>query len=265
MKTLKELIDKAIGEGMSKNQSEFYACQQIILNKISKSELADNVLIKGGVVMFNLSKNIRRTTSDLDFDFIRYDISIDSIKEFVRLLNKYDVDKKIKLINVSSLHQDDYKGKRVKLLVSDSTYKVKFKLDIGVHTLFEVSQQTMCFTFDENSVFLKVNPPEQIFIEKLYSLLKHKEFSTRFKDIFDMYYLINNGLLDKSLTKRCIDIFSSKHKDNSLEISNIYKTLKEIFSNPIYIENMRSSLDKWIDVSETKMFQVILDFIYSIY
>ena len=46
------------------------------------------MLLKGGVVMYNITQEQRRSTLDLDFDFIRFDIGKDrNIDSFVRALN----------------------------------------------------------------------------------------------------------------------------------------------------------------------------------
>lgn len=50
-------------------------CQDIVLKAISKSSLSKNVTIKGGVLMRNMTRNIRRATQDMDIDFIRYSLS----------------------------------------------------------------------------------------------------------------------------------------------------------------------------------------------
>ena len=75
MKTIKELItEKRNLFKFSNIEAENYVCQQIIVNKIANSEMADKTLFKGGVVMFNMTKNVRRTTRDIDFDLLHYDI-----------------------------------------------------------------------------------------------------------------------------------------------------------------------------------------------
>lgn len=81
MKTIAESIRYYLRKGMTSFQAGNYVCQRIVLSKISKSPFADKVLIKGGVVMFNRTGNLRRATADLDFDFIRYDISDGSISK----------------------------------------------------------------------------------------------------------------------------------------------------------------------------------------
>ena len=203
--SIQDLVDFYVGEGMTVNQAENFACQRIVLNKIAKSPMVDQVLIKGGVLMFNMTHSIRRVTSDIDFDFIKYSISDESIKLFIDMLSKYDSEFKIKIVKLQPLHQEDYNGKRVLTLISDKTYKIRFKLDIGVHTLFDIEQSSACFSFtNEKDFVLKVNPCEQIFAEKLYSLAKHDVLSTRYKDIFDMYYLISNSLLNDEIVKKCL-------------------------------------------------------------
>lgn len=167
---------------MTINQAESIVCQEIILNKISNSPLTDSVLIKGGVVMFNLTKNIRRSTEDLDFDLLRYDISESSIRQFIKILNKSNPNYHVSLDYIKELKQDDYKGKRVYTIIEDATRKINFKLDIGVHTLLAIEQERLCFSFgEEGDAFLRVNPPEQIFAEKAYSLAKHGPLTTRLK------------------------------------------------------------------------------------
>lgn len=41
MKTIEEMLVKLVSEGLTINQAESIVCQQIILNKISKSPLAE--------------------------------------------------------------------------------------------------------------------------------------------------------------------------------------------------------------------------------
>lgn len=264
MKTILEIINDHLRKGMSFKQAEFYTCEEVVLTKISRSMFANSVLLKGGVVMFNLTNNLRRTTSDLDFDFIRYDISEQSIKEFVRLLNNVVSEIQVKLLAISPLHQDDYKGKRVWVLLKDSSYKIKYKMDIGVHTLLSVSQNTMCFSFgDEKPIFLKANPPEQIFTEKLFSLIKHKAFSSRYKDIYDMFYLVNNNLIDKDLFVRCINLFLNKKIYDVHSINDIYDTINSIFENENFVSNINESMEKWMDSDVETMLKVVKEFIYS--
>ena len=59
---LQKEIEKMKNEGYSENNAEARLCQDIILKAISESSINRNVTIKGGVVMRNLSKSVRRAT-----------------------------------------------------------------------------------------------------------------------------------------------------------------------------------------------------------
>ena len=76
-------------------------------------------------------------------------------------------------------------------MVDNYNYVIDTKLDIGVHKLFELEQDNYYFNLDalNDGVSLLINSPEQIFTEKLKSLLKLGIRSTRYKDLFDFYYL----------------------------------------------------------------------------
>lgn len=264
MKTIKEKIVDYTSKGMTINQAENNVCQEIILDKVSKSPMANNVLIKGGVVMYNITQNLRRTTTDLDFDLIRYDISDSSIKRFIELLNKYNPQYKITCGKIEPLHQEDYRGKRVWTTISDDTSTIKFKLDIGVHTLLGVEQHDYCFYFDNNRVMLKVNPPEQIFAEKIYSLAKHGVLSTRYKDIVDMYYLISQRMLDKKIVRKCLELLILNQTKSIKTLEDICNIISMTFEDERFVELYKASDDRWLDEDYKKMFETILDFIYLI-
>ena len=68
---LREEINKLKDEGYSQQNAQARICQDIILDTIAKCHLSQNITIKGGVVMRNISNDVRRATVDLDFDFIK--------------------------------------------------------------------------------------------------------------------------------------------------------------------------------------------------
>lgn len=78
-----KLVDLYVNKGYELADAVAKVSQDIILLKISKSSLNRNVTIKGGVVMHNISKDKRRATRDMDFDFIKYSLGDESIKQFI--------------------------------------------------------------------------------------------------------------------------------------------------------------------------------------
>ncbi len=84
---LYNLIQKYEEIGYEEIDATAKVAQDIILLAISKSKFNKNITIKGGVVMHNISNDLRRATRDLDLDFIKYSLEDESIKNFIDKLN----------------------------------------------------------------------------------------------------------------------------------------------------------------------------------
>ena len=150
MKTITELLSKYVSLGYSSPDARFLAAEEIIISKIAQSDLAERVTLKGGIVMYNLTKSSRRITKDIDFDFIKYSIDNESLMAFIDLLNKMPDGFKVATNGqIESLHQEDYQGARINVIIEDSKKrKLRFKLDIGVHTYHAIEQCNIVFSFD---------------------------------------------------------------------------------------------------------------------
>lgn len=140
-------------------------CQDIILSKISKSPFLNNVTVKGGVVMHNISSDKRRATRDIDLDFIRYSLGDVSIRKFINGLNKVKDGITLEIVNdrIEELNQQDYKGKRVELKLTDSAnHSIVTKLDLGVHKNIDIEQVELVFNLEvlNNNIVLLANSCE---------------------------------------------------------------------------------------------------------
>lgn len=176
---LNDFILKTKEEGYNEENAEAKVCQDIILKAISNSSIKNNVTIKGGIVMRSISHNIRRATQDIDIDFIRYSLSDEAIKRFVSKLNCVDGFNLSMIEKIDELKHQDYHGKRVYIHIEDNDGDfVESKIDIGVHKDLNIEQEEYCFDvcLDDNGATLLMNSKEQMFTEKLRSLLKFGTF-----------------------------------------------------------------------------------------
>lgn len=110
---LLDMIVEAKALGYSDDDARAPVCQDIVLGALSKGSLSRNITIKGGVVMRSITDDIRRTTQDIDIDFIRYSLSNDSISYFLSKLNCIEGITINKVGDIENLSQQDYSGKRV--------------------------------------------------------------------------------------------------------------------------------------------------------
>lgn len=250
---LNDLVDDYLSLGYEIADAQSKVCQDLILYKIGKSKYANNITIKGGVVMHNISKSTRRATRDLDLDFIKYSLDDNSIINFINELNKNDKESIVQINgNIEKLHHQLYDGKRVNVSIIDNyDNSLETKLDIGVHKYFELKQEEYIFDFDilDGSVSLLINSPEQIVCEKLKSLLKFGIRSTRYKDIFDFYYLINNDFLNRDRLLKYIDLLIIKDENmNQNSINEIILRLRTILNNRGFIAKLDNARSNWINI-----------------
>lgn len=266
MISLDEEINKAKKDGYSEANAVAKVCQDVILDAISRSPFNRNITIKGGVVMRNITNNIRRATQDLDIDFIRFSLADESIKRFVENLNNIE-DLKISLNGrLEELKQQDYHGKRAYINIEDSFgFMISSKVDFGVHKHVEIQQEEFCFdiALQDDGVSLLINSKEQMFTEKLRSILKFGTVSTRYKDIFDIYWL--SQTVNKKALIQCFDtfIFSDKGmKENTID--DIRNRISTVLSNPKYRKKLAASKKNWLDKSDVEACEGIITFLNQV-
>ena len=142
-------------------------------------------------------------------------------------------------------------------MTDKNKYSISSKLDIGVHKYFNIEQDEYYFDFNiiEQSVSLLINSKEQIIVEKLKSLLKLGITSTRFKDIFDFYYLINNENIDKNKLIKYIDILI--FKDENMRENTTEDISKRLLNNNRFKSRINTANNNWLEMPIDDVIQSI--------
>ncbi|MBO4623050.1 MAG: nucleotidyl transferase AbiEii/AbiGii toxin family protein [Bacilli bacterium] len=252
--------------GYDDEYAEAKLCQDIILLLISKSKYVHCITIKGGVAMRNIAGNMRRTTLDIDFDFIGHSINDNSIKRFIDDLNGIE-GIFLKIIgSPERLRHQDYYGKRVHLSIEDSfNNKLFCKIDIGVHKYINLEQDDYCFdlSFNNEGISLLINSKEQIFAEKIKTILRFGPFSTRYKDIYDIFYLIKCVNKDRLVKAFDVLIFNDElRKERS--IIDITERLEKTFSNKHFLNRLLKANRNWIGKDDKMILEDIIRFLKSL-
>ena len=260
------MIRKEIENGYGDANAQAKVCQDLILKAIATSNLKRNVTIKGGVVMRSKTQNVRRATQDIDLDFIRYSLSDEAIDNFVKRLNCLEGLLITRVGRIKELKQQDYHGKRIYVRITDSTgFSIKNKLDLGVHNRLDIEQEEYCFdiAYDDEGASLLINTNEQMIAEKLRSLLRLGTLSTRYKDVFDIFYLCQHA--DKEKLSKCLSIFifdDPKMREN--DISGVYTRISKIFTDRMYLNNLRSREVNWLGEDVDVVLKGILEYLNSL-
>lgn len=219
--------------------------------------------------MHSISKDLRRATRDMDLDFIKYSLEDNSIIRFIAELSNVDDGIKIEIDGeIKELHHQDYDGKRVNIELFDKYgNKLKTKLDIGVHKLLDIKQDEYCFDLSiiNKNANLLINSKEQIFVEKIKSLLKLGFRSTRYKDLFDFYYLINKTELDKEKLMNCFNILIFKDETmRENNIKDVVNRLQMTFNSNAYRNHLSNPKNNWLDITVDDAIMSVLKYIKSL-
>ena len=102
-------------------------------------------------------------------------------------------------------------------------------------------------------------------MEKIKSLLKLGFRSTRYKDLFDFYYLINNTELDKEKLMNCFNILIFKDetmRENNIE--DVVNRLQMTFNLNAYRNHLSNPKNNWLDITVDDAIMSVLKYIKSL-
>lgn len=260
---LRKIRDVYIDDGLDFQNATARTCRDVVLTLISASHMADHVTVKGGVVMQQISGDKRRATRDLDLDFVRYPMTDEGIRAFIRTLCPADVDVRLEIVGpIDDLKHQGYHGKRVHLRVTDSTgTSMKTKLDLGVHDKLPLEQKELWFdtALQDEGVALMANSKEQVCAEKLRSLMHIGAASTRFKDVFDVYYLLCREGVDADALDRAMRVLvydADDMRENSP--ADAYARLSRVLNDRRFLRNLSNARNNWLGANVDKVVTGIL-------
>jgi hypothetical protein len=261
-----KVVSELSAMGYKRAAARAKIAHDVVLAAIRSSGMKGFVTIKGGVVMSGITKAVRRATMDMDVDFVSYSIGNAAIEKFVKRLNNLEGISISIRGAIAELKHQEYRGKRVYLTIADeSGTQVVTKVDIGVHTRAEVKQRD--FTFDvitaARGVKLLANSKEQIFVEKLKSLVHLGAFSGRYKDVFDMYFL-----RDK-LSRRTLKAYMKMYiyddpKMREKDAAAVAERVQNILKSAGYARGLRNKKFAWIDVAPNDVVQGLVEFLVGL-
>jgi hypothetical protein len=271
MTDLNKLIEDYRRAGYPSFLAVSTACQDVLIAKIAASSLRANITVKGGVLMHSLSGSGRRATRDFDLDFMRYPLSEKALDRFFAILSAVDDGVSISRVGeIEELSQQDYRGKRINVIIGDGKRSITTKLDIGVQADMDIAQEEFYFDVSghEESISLLANSKEQVFGEKLVSLLKWGVASTRFKDIHDLYYLGHRSDFDRERLEEYLGKWVYGSNAAWLPMTDavgIGESLSAILNDGIYRQGFASSKDKWLDVNDDESIDWLISYFSETY
>lgn len=261
---VKKTLKYYLGKKMNIFEARAHAASDLFLYYTSQSKFKNNVTLKGGVLIYNLTGNTRRTTRDLDIDFIHYPMDEKSVDNFLNEISKNQDDIIFKRKSVlKQLSHDDYRGNGFKIEIIDKQEKLELSIDVGVHTYSVMEQKEIILgsSIDGKGKIVLTNSVEQIVLEKIFATYRLGLGSGRYRDIDDIYYFISNEKLDHKVFKRYLEVLLKVKK---ITLDELIGRLEDVFSDSDFIKNHDASNKKWSNVNVKTMSKTIISFLDSI-
>lgn len=207
-----------------------------LLERISKSNYRDEIILKGGVLLSSIIGDDERTTKDLDATLKGIPLTKDKIEiMFNEILNiKINDGVLFELINIKDIRlEDEYGGFSLNILASldkNKTY-ITVELTTGdIITPREIKYSYNCI-FEDKKIPIMSYTIETIIAEKFQTIISRGVLNTRLKDFYDIYVLMNTKMDEinpKTLKSAIRNTFNKREtKYDISEFNLIIDDLKE--------------------------------------
>lgn len=171
-------------------------CQEEFIRRLSGSNYKENLILKGGFLLYSISGFTTRPTVDADYLLKNYSSNLDAVQKLVNeIINSSSENDFIKL-EIRGLEEiseiKEYHGIRVNLIGIIGRTKTPFSIDFGVGDIIipspvERTLPVLLQEFQEPEVL--TYSLESTVAEKLDAIISLMEATGRMKDFYDIYYL----------------------------------------------------------------------------
>ncbi len=171
-------------------------CQEEFIRRMAKSSYKNNLILKGGFLLYSISGFTTRPTVDADYLLENYSNDIDAIEKLIRKVISLSGKNDFIEFNIRGLETiseiKKYHGVRANLTGIIGETRTPFSIDFGVGDIIIPSavKRTLPVLLPEfeNPEILTYSL-ESTVAEKLDAIISLMEATGRMKDFYDIYYL----------------------------------------------------------------------------
>ena len=230
-----------------------------ILFRISLSEYADRIILKGGLLISSLFGFGNRSTLDMDANIRNISIESQSLLDMLTKIVRTDASDNIcfEILGFEKIRkEDEYGGVRIKLVGNLENIKINLSIDFSTGDIITPNPILIPYPqlFEPSSLMILAYPIESILAEKLHAILDKNGLKGRMKDYFDLHYFVSKHMTSiqpSTLKKAVTNTFDHRQSmfllDQSVEI--------------LHTISMSSLLQKrWTDFSGKHKYAQNIDF-----
>ncbi len=188
-----------------------------LLERLSKSEWRDKVVLKGGMLISSLVGVASRTTMDLDTTIRGFDLTHESAAAVFSQIAAVEVDDDWEFVfdRTEDIREtDDYPGIRVHLKANYAPMSVSLTVDVttGDRITPGPVEYDYPLLFGEGTIRLVSYTLETVLAEKLETLVSRGVTNTRPRDFYDVHMLwrLRRRECDRDTLRQAIEATSGK-------------------------------------------------------
>lgn len=206
-----------------------------LLERISISKYKDNFILKGGMLISAMLGIDSRTTMDMDTTIKGFPLTKENISNIMLEICNVEIDDNVtfKINKVDLIREDDdYGGYRITFEARyNNEMPVIMKIDIttGDKITYKEIEYSFTLMLEDRKIQIWSYNVETIIAEKFEAIIKRGVLSTRIRDYYDVYMLINTQrkIIDNKTLKDAITL-SAQHRETNEIIKDWKKVVDKI-------------------------------------
>lgn len=206
-----------------------------LLERISISKYKDNFILKGGMLISAMLGIDSRTTMDMDTTIKGFPLTKENISNIMLEICNVEIDDNVtfKINKVDLIREDDdYGGYRITFEARyNNEMPVIMKIDIttGDKITYKEIEYSFTLMLEDRKIQIWSYNVETIIAEKFEAIIKRGVLSTRIRDYYDVYMLINTQrkIIDNKTLKDAINL-TAQHRETNEIIKDWKKVVDKI-------------------------------------
>lgn len=210
--------------------------QEEFLRKLSASDFADNLILKGGMFIYTLTEFDSRPTRDIDFLLKNLHGSLENTENTMKMICEVNTGNDFITLEVVGTEQisveKKYPGIKTHFLGRINNVRIPFSIDVGIDDIIvpnPVKREILTRLPDFETPKVYTYSLESTIAEKFDAILQRMTGTSRMKDFYDIYYLSGIFNFDGTVLREAVEK-TLKHRGRELN-PVIFDEIREFDSN----------------------------------
>lgn len=221
-----------------------------VLMRLEKSKYRNNIILKGGVLLSSIIGEDLRTTKDIDATLKSLPLNMDTIRSIFEEILEININDSVnfEIVSIKDIRlEDEYGGFKINVKGTFDKIRTNFFIEITTGDIITPREIKYKYNsiFEDKKINIMAYTIETIIAEKFESIISKNITTTRAKNFYDLYMLMNNkdDIKNKNLVKAIENTFNKRNTnfniDNfkeTIELLSDSNSLKRVFT--VYQEKL---------------------------